>query len=305
MIICHEETTHRSDNADNDGAWKDILENYFSQAMELCFPTLFYLIDWKKEWIFLDTEFRALTKNSITNTKHVDKLIRVHLIDGSELWILIIFEIQHQKDINFPERLFLYTTRGYDKYRKIIIPCVVLADQHKKWYPTHFELRYAEMRLRLDFMSCKLLHFEQIRDDLEKSMNPFATIILNQLDAIKVKRKNKDAQYNVKMKLVRNLYKKGFSKEDVLNIHRFLDFVIALPKEFQLKFEDEIYQMEEMKRMTYYANFEVRAMKKNTIEIARNLIIENANLSLISKVTKLDMDTLEQMKNEINESKDE
>ncbi|MDM8516163.1 hypothetical protein QUF76_08195 [Desulfobacterales bacterium HSG16] len=59
-----------------------------------------------------------------------------------------------------------------------------------------------------------------------------------------------------KLRLVRMLYEKGYEKQDILELFRFIDWLIELPDDFERDFWDTINQMEEDKKMPYVTSVE-------------------------------------------------
>lgn len=42
-------------NADFDGAWKEALDSYLPQFLELCFPNVYHAVDWSRGFRSHDT----------------------------------------------------------------------------------------------------------------------------------------------------------------------------------------------------------------------------------------------------------
>ena len=105
---------------DYDSPWKEAIERYFPEFMAFYFPKAAALIDWSKEYVFLDQELRAVMKDAELGKRLVDKLVRVTLLDGTESWIYIHIEVQGKRETKFPERMYVYNYRLYDRYRRPI-----------------------------------------------------------------------------------------------------------------------------------------------------------------------------------------
>ncbi|MFH0730645.1 MAG: transposase, partial [Pseudomonadota bacterium] len=73
---------------DSDPPWKDILERYFARFIEFFFPHIFSEIDWERGHEFLDKELQKIMRSSKTGRRTVDKLVKVRLKNGSEIWAL-------------------------------------------------------------------------------------------------------------------------------------------------------------------------------------------------------------------------
>src|SRR5438045_1115866 len=115
---------------EQDTAWKEILDAYFRDFVDYCLPQLSELIDWKKPWVSLDKELHSITKDTATGKRLIDKLFKVYLKDGREQWVLIHLEIQGRPEEAFPERMFTYGYRIYDKYKQPVVSCAILTDDH-------------------------------------------------------------------------------------------------------------------------------------------------------------------------------
>ncbi len=249
--------------AQHDSAWKDILNQYLPQALEICFPALYQLIDWKREWVALDKELHSITKISETGQRFVDKLIRVSLKeDGSEPWVLIHIEVEQAPTKAFAERMFIYGVRLFDKYRHPVAGCALLTDDNKNIRPHFYEVGFGGTRLRQDFLLCKLIDFEKDRQALESSSNPFATIVLFHLEALRAKRLPQKERLYTKINLAKRLYDKGFQKAEIINLFRFLDFSIALTNSLELEYQEEIHQAEVNRNMVYLSNMERASIQR-------------------------------------------
>ncbi len=313
------ELLSKKPKAQHDSAWKDVLDEYLPQALEICFPDLYQLIDWDRGWAAQDKELETISKEDKIGKQFVDKLIRVFLKDGSAPWVLLHLEVEQAPTAKFPERMFVYAIRLFNKYGRPIASCAFLADDNSNYRPTSYEVGFGGSRLRQDFLVCKLIDFEKDRETLETSTNPFATVILFHLDALKAKKQPEEQKYETKVGLCKRMIKNGFKRNEIVNFLRFLDFSIALTEEFELKYREEIHQFEANKHMTYLSNFELismqrgfekgvhegiekgmekgiaRGIEKERNEVALNLLREGLDVNLIAKVTGLTPERLQEL----------
>jgi hypothetical protein len=285
--------------AQHDSAWKDILDVYFPQALEVCFPELYDQIDWTREWTSLDKELQAITKDGETGKQYVDKLIRVYLKNGNEFWIPIHLEIEQEPTPKFPERMFLYGSRLFDRYRRIIVSCALLTDESQQ-RPTFYEIGLGKARLRQDFLLCKLIDFEKKRNELEASTNPFAAVILFHLDSLAAKKQPQQERLQTKISITRHLFEKGFQKQDVINIFRFIDFSISLTGQLELQYQDEIHKIEARRHMSYVSSVErlseKKGLEKGMRVVALRLLNEGSQIDFIVKITKLTREQVEELR---------
>ena len=103
------------------------------------FPHIHEAIDWGRGYQSLDKELLQVVRGARTGKRLADKLFKVWRRDGREAWLLIHIEIQGKREADFPERMFLYSYRIYDRYRRPPVSLAVLCDDNPTWRPDHFE----------------------------------------------------------------------------------------------------------------------------------------------------------------------
>lgn len=276
-----------------DSPWKDVLGEFFKDFIEMCFPTLAKDINWKKGISFLDKELGRVIKGSETGKRIVDKLVKVFIKDGKEFWILVHLEVQAKKEAEFPERMQTYKEKLSHYYHVPILSIAILIDDNKNWKPDRYHTQYWFVETLFKYGVVKVLDYESKRKELENSMNPFATVLLAQLEAITLAKKNNAEQRLVsKIDLFRRLCKKGFTRETIINLTQFIDWVIQLPELLMVEYINEVYKIEESANMAYMTTFERlgrKEGKKEGRQEAEAAIVKNLYKSLkdITKVAKL------------------
>lgn len=65
-----------------------------------------------------------------------------------------------------------------------------------------------------------------------------------------------------KLRLTKGLYSRGYKREDILDLFRFIDWVMALPSELEQHFDQETATFEEGKRMKYISSLERTAIER-------------------------------------------
>ncbi|MFM6405965.1 MAG: transposase, partial [Microcystis sp.] len=96
------------------------------------------LIDWTKIPESLEKELKRITASAKTKKRFADKLYKVWLLRGEEVWILIHIEIQSQYEENFPQRMYIYNYRAFDLYQKPVISLAILGDERVNWRPDSY-----------------------------------------------------------------------------------------------------------------------------------------------------------------------
>lgn len=74
-------------------------------------------------------------------------------------------------------------------------------------------------------------------------------------------RGNPQARLRSRWSLVRSLYER-FEREDVLELYRFLGWLLALPAELQQDLNSKVTALEEERSMPYVSDFERRAIQR-------------------------------------------
>ena len=65
-----------------------------------------------------------------------------------------------------------------------------------------------------------------------------------------------------KLRLVRRLYERGYARQDVLELFRFIDWVLTLPAGLAARFQTELVQLETERHMPYITSIERMGIEK-------------------------------------------
>ncbi|MBD2541765.1 transposase [Coleofasciculus sp. FACHB-SPT36] len=259
--------------ADYDSPWKEALEIYFTDFMAFFFPQAYADINWSQGYEFLDTELQQVVRDAELGRRRVDKLVKVWRQNGEETWVLIHIEVQSKVDANFAERMYVYNYRLFDRYRRQVASLAVLADEQVSWRPQSYGYEIWGARVSLRFPTVKLLDYEAQWQSLEQSTNPFAVIIMAHLKA-QATRRNPEGRLEWKLSLVRGLYERGYSRENILELFRLIEWMMVLPEELQFGFEETLSRYEEERRMPFITPIERRGIRKGILQNSRENIIE-------------------------------
>ena len=113
----------------------------------------------------------------------------------------------------------------------------IFTEGNADFKPDRFIYEFCDTRLLYRYGTYKIL--DQNEEELEKQDNPFALVILAGLYALKAGGDN-PKKYSFKVKLTKMLLRKGYSKDKIDKIFVFLDALLNLPAEMELKFEEEM-----------------------------------------------------------------
>jgi predicted transposase YdaD len=100
-----------------DKLWKGAIEDLVVDFLRFFYQDADNIFDFSKKPEFLDKELEELFPDQKNTTRHVDKLVKVWLKDGSVKWILIHCEVQGYGDKDFELRMFIYFYRIFRRYK--------------------------------------------------------------------------------------------------------------------------------------------------------------------------------------------
>ena len=277
-----------NERADFDSPWKEILTEYFPQAIQFFFPATAALINWELPHEFLNQEFRQIVRDAEQGKRYADQLVKVWQLNGEEIWLLIHVEIQAQKEYGFSQRMFTYNFRIFDRFDKPAISLAILCDNNRKWRPYNYSYNYPQTRLNFEFGIVKLLDYEQRWQELENSHNPFATVVMAHLKTQQT-RSSPAERKTWKFSLIRRLYDLGLKEQDIRNLYRFIDWVMILPKALENQLWSEFKQFEQERTMRYVTTGERIGYERGIQEGRQEGIqegIQEGELTLILKQLK-------------------
>jgi len=136
-----------------------------------------------------------------------------------------------------------------------VVSLAVLGDERVTWRPTTYATERWGCSLRFSYPIAKLADYRTRHAELEASPNPFATVVLAHL-AAQDTRGDAPRRRQVKLALTRRLYERGYSRERILSLFRFIDWLLALPAEQETLFWQDVQEYEEERTMPYVTSVE-------------------------------------------------
>jgi hypothetical protein len=247
--------------SDFDSPWKEAIDGYFQPFLRLFFPEAHRDIDWSRGYEVLDKELQKIAPDAERGKLEVDVLIKVWTLAGEDRWVLIHIEVQSQSRSDFPRRMFLYHVRIGDLYGRPVASIAVLADESPGCRPQKYAYDLWGCGMDFRFPTVKLLDLGADEERLAKSDNPFAVVVLAHLKAQQTK--DNHARRRVwKLRLVRGLYNRGWSREEVWKLIRLIDWFLQLPKPVERQYQEELAAIESENKMPYVTSIERFAMEE-------------------------------------------
>jgi flagellar biosynthesis/type III secretory pathway protein FliH len=112
-------------------------------------------------------------------------------------------------------------------------------------------------QVQFDFPTVKLLDYGQDRSALEENPNPFAVVVMAHLQTIATSPKAV-ARRDAKFRLTRLLYERNYTRKKIVELLRFIDWIMVLTPTLEVEFEQAIDELEEQYKMKYVTSFERR-----------------------------------------------
>lgn len=246
---------------DYDTPWKEILAFRFPDFMAFFFPEIAREIDWSRGYETLDKELRQIARESETGKRLADNLIKVWKTDGEEAWVLVHVEVQGQPETDFGERVFVYQTRIRDLYRRPVVSLAVLADDRPDWYVGDYREALWGCRIHFEFPAVKLLAYRTDWPALESAENPFAVVVMAHLRTMET-RNDHGERLDAKLRLSKSLYRRGWTKAEIINLYRFIDWVMRLPEDLEKAYHDQLSKYERKINMPYVTTAERIGLEK-------------------------------------------
>ncbi len=250
-----------SQRDDYDSPWKDVLELYLKDFFELYFPKIHGGVDWSRPPISKDKELLKIFPKSEVTHRLADKLFQIWTVDGEPFEVMVNIEIQAQRDQSFAERVFIYNYRTFDRFRRPVVSVALLCDEDRSFHPKGFTAcDLWDCKMHLEFPTVKLLEYNSRWAELEASANPFALVTMAHLKT-QATRARPEERLTWKIRLIRSLYNRGFGRNDVLNLFRFIDWIMTLPEELSQRVKDAVHEIEAEKNVQYVTSIERLAIE--------------------------------------------
>ena len=182
-------------------------------------------------------------------------MVKVRTLTGKPLYLVLHVEIQVSRESGFPLRMFVYYYRLFDLYPEQVVSLAILADEEPDWEPESYEHALHGTQVEFGYRTVKVWEYNGRWTELEKDPNPFALVVMAHLKT-KATRGNATERLAWKVKLVRQLYERGYEREDVLELFRFIDWLLVLPEEMTKSFRQRIEELEQESKMQYVTSIE-------------------------------------------------
>lgn len=179
--------------------------------------------------------------------------------------IIVHLEAQSYYQLTFPERMFLYSGKLYEKYRRRILPIAIIGHRRKQEEPSEFGWRFPF----LDVMTFRYLKVQFRRRNWREFIeldNPVAAALLSSMDY------NKEERVQVKLEFLRMIARMRLDPARMKLLAVFFESYMQLTEAEEQRLMATIERQrleEEGKLMEWMTSWELKGIKKDGRKAAK------------------------------------
>ncbi|MCL6615806.1 MAG: Rpn family recombination-promoting nuclease/putative transposase [Anoxybacillus ayderensis] len=217
---------------DHDRLFKELLTTFFEEFILLFFPHVHEHIDFRHLSFLSEELFTDVTAGE---KYRVDLLIQTKL-KGEAGIIIIHVENQSYMQSSFPERMFIYFSRLFEKYRTNILPIAIFSYDFIRDEPSSFTLQIPFLHvLQFQFLAVELR--KQNWRDYIRSENPIATALLSKMGY------NENERVELKKQFFRMLIRMNVDEAKQRLLIVFFETYVKLTEQEEKQFQNEVKKM--------------------------------------------------------------
>lgn len=287
----------------HDQLFKELISHFLEEFIEVFFPAFYPKIDFSNRKQLSGELFTDLMDGS---NRQVDLAIEVKL-KGEDTLIVIHIEAQSSYQEDFNLRMFRYFSLLHEKYKKPILPIVVFSYDYQREEKASFHVDIHDFQvLSFNFLMVELKK-KNWRDYL-RSDNPVAAALLSKMGY------SETEKVEVKKEFLRMLVRMKLDPARTRFINDFFENYLILNEEEEEMLMLEINQLDDAHEFTKLPNsWENRGIKKGLkqglekgvekgrSDVAVEMLKEGLSVELIAKVTHLDQETIEKLREKLIE----
>ncbi|WP_041638499.1 Rpn family recombination-promoting nuclease/putative transposase [Anoxybacillus flavithermus] len=217
---------------DHDRLFKELLTTFFEEFILLFFPHVHEHIDFRHLSFLSEELFTDVTAGE---KYRVDLLIQTKL-KGEAGIIIIHVENQSYMQSSFPERMFIYFSRLFEKYRTNILPIAIFSYDFIRDEPSSFTLQFPFLHvLQFQFLAVELR--KQNWRHYIRSENPIATALLSKMGY------NENERVELKKQFFRMLIRQNIDEAKRRLLIGFFETYVKLTEQEEEQFQNEVKKM--------------------------------------------------------------
>ncbi|AXM88204.1 transposase [Anoxybacillus ayderensis G10] len=243
---------------DHDRLFKELIQTFFEEFIVLFFPAMHEHIDFHHLSFLSEELFTDVTAGE---KYRVDLLVETKL-KGEDGLVIVHIENQSYVQPSFPERMFIYFSRLFEKYRKPIVPIAVFSYDTIRDEPSTFTLQFPFGHV-LDFRFFTLELRKQNWRNYVRNDNPIAAALLSKMGYTESER------VELKKQFLRMLVRLELDEAKQRLLFGFFETYVKLSDEEERRLRSEVNEMETKEKeqvMELIISYEQKALEKGREE---------------------------------------
>ncbi|MEK4425565.1 hypothetical protein [Solibacillus sp. FSL K6-1523] len=235
--VLEKQARYTKSQLNQDDLWKKVIADLFEDFLLFFLPEFHAEVDFSKPIDFLQQELFKEIIEERKGRKMADQIAKVILKNGEEQWVLVHTEVQTDDDEDFPQRMFEYYYRIFDRYDKKIVAIALFTKPSRK---SSNEYKYVYFGTEVSYTFNKYVIADFDVEELKESPKLFSKALLA---SIYMNRSNKKMSLRraYKRALLRELLiLKDVNRTEITAIFYFVDYLLKLPKEMLDQLQQEI-----------------------------------------------------------------
>jgi hypothetical protein len=293
MLILEEKVSY----IDHDRLFKELIKTFFEEFVEAFFPEEYAYINFSSVQFLEQEVFTDLVKGE---RREIDILAEVSL-KGENQIILIHVEPQSTLQKEFHERMFIYCSRLYEKFRKPILPIGVFSYNDRRDVPSEFQINLPTISV----LQFRYLHLHLIKKDWRsfiRSDNPAAAALLSKMGY------TEEERVQVRLEFLKMVSRMELDPAEMALLYGFFDTYLKLNDEEEKQMREEASHLpeEEANRVlalpNYYFDKGIEQGKfQEKVETIKRLYKLSMTIEQIAEAVCLDREKVEEIIKEANQ----
>ncbi|XWN52238.1 Rpn family recombination-promoting nuclease/putative transposase [Anoxybacillus flavithermus] len=285
---------------DHDRLFKELITTFFEEFLLLFFPHVHEHIDFQHVSFLSEELFTDVTAGE---KYRVDLLVETKL-KGEDSIIIVHIENQSYVQPSFPERMFIYFSRLFEKYRKRMLPIAVFSYDYLRYEPSSFTLQFPFFDvLQFRFLTVELR--KQNWRDYIRHDNPIAAALLSKMGYTESER------VELKKQFLRMIVRMELDEAKQRLLIGFFETYVRLSDEEEQQLRNEVNEMETKEKeqvLDLIISYEKKALEKGLKEgverglqqekrqIAKKMLEKGYDVQTIHELTELPLKEIEGLK---------
>ncbi|MBA2878606.1 hypothetical protein HNR63_001676 [Anoxybacillus kamchatkensis] len=274
---------------DHDRLFKELITTFFEEFLLLFFPHVHEHIDFQ-HMSFLSEEL--FTDVPAGEKYRVGLLVQTNL-KGEDSFIIVHIENQSYVQPLFPERMFIYFSRLFEKYRKRMLPIAVFSYDSLRNEPSSFTLQFPFFDvLQFRFLTVELR--KQNWRDYIRHDNPIAAALLSKMGYTESER------IELKKQFLRMIVRMELDEAKQRLLIGFFETYVNLSDEEEQQLRNEVNEMETKEKeqvLELIISYEKKALEKGLKEgVERGVTTRITTRSAARKTPDREKDARERLR---------